>query len=92
MKKRVYIKIYGFVQGVGFRFFVERHANRLGITGWVRNHPDGSVEVLVEGEEEALFELIELCKRGPIGADVEDVKAKFEEFKGEFEKFYIKYL
>jgi acylphosphatase len=92
MKKRVHIRIHGFVQGVGFRFFVERNANRLGITGWVRNLLDGSVEVLAEGEEEALTELIELCKKGPIGAVVEDVKIRFEEFKGEFEEFFVRYL
>jgi len=54
MLKRMYARVYGLVQGVGFRKFVQIHAIRLGIKGYTKNLPDGSVEVVAEGYEEAL--------------------------------------
>ncbi len=88
---RVYMRIYGIVQGVGFRFFVLMHARRLGLKGYVRNMPDGSVEVVAEGPKEALEELIKLCRRGPPAAVVESVDVRWEEPKGEFEDFEIRF-
>jgi acylphosphatase len=61
----------GRVQGVGFRFFAERAARELGLCGWVRNLPDGSVETLVEGDEEAIGQYLQRLRRGPAGARVE---------------------
>ncbi|HXQ29765.1 MAG TPA: acylphosphatase [Gemmatimonadales bacterium] len=66
--------VYGVVQGVGFRWFVARHAERLGLRGWVRNREDGTVEVLVSGEA-GLVELARLLEEGPIGARVDRVEA-----------------
>jgi acylphosphatase len=68
--------IHGRVQGVGFRYFVERHAQRLGLRGWVRNLPDGSVEVEASGPKEALDELEGLLWRGPQWADVRRVEVE----------------
>ena len=65
--------ISGIVQGVGFRWFVARHARALGLTGYARNLPDGSVEVVVNGQEEALSELQRLLRAGPASAQVEHV-------------------
>jgi acylphosphatase len=62
--------VSGDVQGVGFRYFVRQHARELGIRGWVRNRPDGSVEVQAEGETASVDQLRELLSQGPMGAHV----------------------
>ena len=66
--------ISGLVQGVGFRWFVARHARSLGLGGYARNLPDGRVEVVVTGPEEALPALERLLRAGPAGAQVEAVE------------------
>jgi acylphosphatase len=65
--------VHGVVQGVGCRWFVLREARRLGLSGWVANRADGSVEVVADGQAHALGELERLLGRGPIGARVERV-------------------
>ena len=65
--------ISGRVQGVGFRWFTRETADREGVTGWVRNLPDGRVEALVEGEEEAVTRVERAIRSGPRGARVDDV-------------------
>ena len=70
--------IYGFVQGVGFRFGVARAANSRGVAGWVRNRADGSVEAVFEGAPEDVEALVEFCRRGPRGAEVERVEVEEE--------------
>jgi len=67
---RIHLLVRGRVQGVGFRAFVLRRAQALGITGWVRNCADGSVELEAEGEPERLERLVEAVSRGPVGARV----------------------
>ena len=62
--------VSGSVQGVGFRFFAERAAREAGVTGWVRNRPDGTVETVVEGEETAVARYLERLRRGPGGSRV----------------------
>jgi acylphosphatase len=69
--------VRGRVQGVGFRWFVEREARLLGIAGWVRNNHDGSVEVLAQGTREQLGGLLARLRQGPPAARVDDV-AEFE--------------
>jgi acylphosphatase len=66
--------VQGLVQGVGFRWFVSRHAKRLGLRGLARNLRDGSVEVIAEGPEAALAELEQALQRGPAGARVSGVE------------------
>lgn len=66
--------VYGMVQGVGFRWFVARHARGLGLRGYARNLPDGSVEVVVDGQDESLPELERLLRAGPANAAVERVE------------------
>lgn len=66
----VHLVIRGRVQGVGFRYFVVRRAASLGLTGWVRNRPDGAVELEAEGAKPALEALVEAVGRGPTGARV----------------------
>jgi acylphosphatase len=66
--------VAGEVQGVGFRWFVARHARGLGLTGYARNLGDGRVEVVASGDESALDELEELLRRGPANAQVSGVE------------------
>ena len=66
--------ISGMVQGVGFRWFVARHARSLGLTGYARNLPDGRVEVVVSGPDEALPALEQLLHAGPANAQVDRVE------------------
>ena len=68
--------IRGLVQGVGFRYFVERVAYELGVSGWVRNLPDGRVEVYAVGTPEQLKELEGYLGRGPRWADVRGVESQ----------------
>ena len=67
------LRIEGRVQGVGFRDWIRREAERLGLQGWVRNRRDGSVEALVAGQEAAVQALLTACRRGPPQARVERI-------------------
>ncbi|HIC96392.1 TPA: acylphosphatase [Candidatus Bipolaricaulota bacterium] len=91
MKRRVHLFISGRVQGVFFRANTCDQASRLSLTGWVRNLPDGRVEVVVEGEEAKVKELIDWCHRGPPGAQVRGVEVHWEDYRGEFSGFEIRY-
>jgi len=84
--------VYGRVQGVFFRSFVSRQATRLGLTGYVRNLPDGeAVEVQAEGERKQLAELLSYLKIGPPGAKVEKVETSWSEYSGSYSHFSIRY-
>ena len=65
--------VRGRVQGVGFRFYAERAARELGILGWVRNLPDGTVETLADGDDEAVQRYMERLRKGPLGSRVDAV-------------------
>jgi acylphosphatase len=71
--KVIRFTVNGRVQGVGFRYYVYRHAQRMGITGRVRNRPDGSVEILARGTDEQLRQLADALRSGPAYADVRRV-------------------
>jgi acylphosphatase len=88
---RAYLRIYGLVQGVFFRSSMREVAWRLGVTGWVRNLPDGSVEAVVEGPKEAVLKIIDWAHEGPPSARVEKVEVRWEKYKGEFNDFRIRY-
>lgn len=91
MKVRAHVFVSGRVQGVFFRSETRHEAKLRGVTGWVRNLPDGRVEAVFEGEEEAVKELIEFCRRGPPGARVVRVDVKWENYTGDFRSFEIRY-
>jgi acylphosphatase len=74
--------VHGFVQGVGFRFAVEREARSRGVAGWVRNRFDGAVEAAFEGEPEDVQALVDFCRRGPRGALVERIDVVAESPEG----------
>ena len=88
---RANIIFSGTVQGVGFRFTVQRYAIRLGLKGWVRNTPDGCVEAVFEGEEENINRIIEWCHQGSTHSKVKNVEIKYQEPKNEFSDFTIKF-
>lgn len=75
------LKIFGDVHGVNFRWYTKQAAAKLGIVGWVRNDPDGSVEVLAQGEEDALRKLKEWCEKGPRFARVDRVEEEWREMQ-----------
>jgi acylphosphatase len=76
------VVVHGLVQGVFFRDTTRRQAVQRGLAGWVRNNPDGSVEAVFEGDDEAVERLVELCRQGPPGARVESVDVLREEPEG----------
>ena len=84
--------VYGRVQGVFFRSFVSRQATQLGLTGYVRNLPDGeAVEVQAEGERKQLEKLLSYLKIGPPGARVEQVVTNWSDYSGIYSSFSIRY-
>jgi len=88
--KRIQILISGKVQGVSFRFFVYQKALALNLKGFVRNLPNGQVEIVVEGEEKVLKEFLEICKNGHPTAQVAKLEVKEYSYKKEFNDFEIK--
>lgn len=87
--RRVHVWITGRVQGVGFRDFTAATADRLKVTGWVRNLPDGRVEMIAEGPREQIGKLLEAVHRGPSMAQVRNVQIKDEEPTGKFARFDV---
>lgn len=88
---RVHLAINGRVQGVFYRASTRATAMALGVNGWVRNMPDGSVEAVAEGEADAVEQLATWCRQGPGGAFVTDVTIKRETPTGEFRSFEVRY-
>lgn len=86
---RVRLVIGGRVQGVWFRDSTRMQATGLGVFGWVRNRPDGRVEVLAEGPEDRVNKLVAWCHHGPSHAHVTDVHETREAWQGEFDSFDI---
>ncbi|MEX1294616.1 MAG: acylphosphatase [Candidatus Limnocylindrales bacterium] len=87
---RLVATVRGHVQGVGFRWYVQREAARLGLDGWVANRQDGSVEVVAEGSDTTLSELVLLLWEGPAGASVIGVDARHEPARGNIVGFTIR--
>lgn len=89
---RVHLKIHGNVQGVFFRAHTVEKAERLGdITGWVANNADGTVDVVAEGPENKMNDLIDWCHSGPSTSYVEKVDVEKLTYTGEFDSFEIRY-
>jgi acylphosphatase len=87
---RVHAVISGRVQGVCFRLETKRAAQKIGgVSGWVRNKRDWTVEAVFEGEENKVIEMLEWCKKGPSMAAVKDVDVAWEDYSGEFNSFEI---
>jgi acylphosphatase len=89
-KKRVHIIYSGMVQGVGFRFSAERIAASLNLTGWVMNAPNGTVEVICEGEEAEIASFMDKIKN-VMGSYIRSTKASWQDYIGEFDSFGIRF-
>jgi acylphosphatase len=82
--------ISGFVQGVGFRRFVQKQAQEMSVGGWVRNLPDGKVEVLLQGERQEVEMVIDSCHKGPFLAEIEEVEIEWEDVTQEHVDFTVR--
>jgi acylphosphatase len=88
---RLSATVTGLVQGVSFRWFIQRRASDLGLVGFVRNRSDGSVEFVAEGARSALERLLEAARIGPASAVVENVDTQWSAPTGEFRRFEIRF-
>lgn len=88
-QQRARLIIEGRVQGVWFRESTRREAVNHGVYGWVRNRPEGTVEVLMEGPKDQVDALASWCRQGPPSARVDRVQESQEEWKGEFDSFEV---
>jgi acylphosphatase len=91
-KRRIETTIEGRVQGVGFRHFTVRTAEKLGdVTGWVRNESDGSVTLVAEGPSDQLEEIVSAVHQGPRSARVDNVETDWKDYQGQFDSFGVRY-
>ncbi|VVB83316.1 Acylphosphatase [uncultured archaeon] len=91
MKKAVRLYIKGTVQGIFFRQFIKDNAERNNVKGFARNLEDGRVEVFIEGNQEDVDKMIELCRKGPKHSQIDDVELKEEKFQ-DFKEFKILHI
>lgn len=91
-KARAHVFVEGLVQGIFFRSYTQDQAERSSVTGWVKNLRDGRVEAVFEGEKEDVQMLVDWCHKGPPGAHVTKVKVDWQDYRGEFSSFEIKYF
>ena len=89
---RLEATVTGLVQGVYYREYTRREANRLRLVGWVANRPDGAVQVVAEGEESALQQLVDFLHRGSPSSRVERVTTDWAAAAGEFNDFRVRFL
>jgi acylphosphatase len=88
----IYIRVFGLVQGVGFRASTYRKARELGLKGYVKNLPSGyEVEIVAEADEDKILDLLEWAKNGPPGARVDKVEYETLPYEGKFKDFKIEY-
>lgn len=86
---QIRVIVYGSVQGVFFRHSARQLAQTLGLVGWIKNNPDGSVEAVAQGQKEKLVEFIGWCKKGPSLADVEKIEVDWKQVRQELVGFEI---
>jgi acylphosphatase len=87
--ERIDVVVTGRVQGVAFRWHTVREAQRLGLVGWVRNRPDGSVRLVAEGSRDRLEQLVHWAGRGPDHARVDDCRVTWQQPTGQYDRFEI---
>ena len=89
--ERLHAVVRGHVQGVSFRYYTQAEAERLGLTGWVRNLRDGAVEVAAEGPRPTLEAFLSFLHQGPPSAQVTEVRSEWAPANGEFGRFDIRW-
>lgn len=89
--RRLRARVRGRVQGVGYRWFALQRGRELGLGGWVRNLPDGSVDVLAEGPDEDLQRMLQALRRGPVASRVTGVEEAWTEGTGEHPDFEVRH-
>ena len=88
---RISLEISGVVQGVFYRLYTKRKADEIGVTGWVKNLPRGSVKIVAEGPNEKLTKFIKWCWDGSPSAQVSDIRVEWQDYEGEYSIFKIRY-
>jgi len=89
--KRIHLFISGYVQGVGFRWYVQRLAQRMNLCGFVKNLRDGRVEAVVEGNDNSIGEFLKGLKEGSFEDSIEEIKKTEEKYEREYSDFSIKF-
>jgi acylphosphatase len=89
LTKRLHAQVSGRIQGVNFRFYTRVAAKEIGVTGWVRNRTDGTVEVVAEGTQQQLEQFVQFLNVGPASARVSQVQTDWSTATGEFADFQI---
>lgn len=87
--RRVKLTVNGDVQGVSYRYFAKTEAKKLGLMGWARNEVDGTVGLVIEGNDQAVEGFIKWAREGSPMAEVEHVEVSEEKYVGEFKKFEV---
>lgn len=87
----MHVYVSGQVQGVAFRYTAIRQARSLGVTGWVKNLHDGRVELLLEGEDSTVRQMVEWCHQGPRAAHVTNVKEEIVPYSGKYHSFDVRF-
>jgi acylphosphatase len=90
MRARAHVIVSGRVQGVFFRAETQSMALKEGLSGWVRNMPDGRVEAVFEGKKESVDRAVEWCRHGPMLARVDDIDVRWEDEIGETSRFQVR--
>ena len=88
---RVHVWVKGRVQAVGFRAFVQQNAFQIGVTGWVRNVGYDTVEAVAEGPKDKIDAFLRAVKRGPVSSRVDESRDEWEQARGEFSSFRVKF-
>ena len=87
--KTIKIIVYGIVQGVGFRMFILNEAKKIGVKGYVKNNPDGTVEIIAQGTSEQLEMIIDAAKKGPLYSRVDKINIDDIDLSETYDEFYI---
>ncbi len=91
MLKQLQVTVYGQVQGVTFRLYINNVALGLGLTGYVKNNPDGTVTILAQGEKSELAKLLDKCYAGPDKAHIENIKREWQSISTPYQTFEIEH-
>ena len=88
---RMHVYVSGYVQGVAYRYSAVRQARSLSLAGWVKNLHDGRVELMIEGEEGAVRQMLDWCYHGPRSARVTEVQAEARPYSGKYTGFELRF-